>query len=43
MDDDSQHKVDDVDNGWGLVLNKFVRRVKLSESDGNTAMLTVKM
>ena len=43
MDDDSKHKVDETMDGC-LVLNKLGRRrVRLSQSDGNTAMLTVEM
>ena len=45
MDDDSEHKVDDLEDGDGcFTLNKLGRRrMKLCQSDGNTAMLTVKM
>ena len=43
-DDDSMHKVDDLDDGWCFILNKYGwRRVKLCQSDHNTAMLAVEM
>ena len=45
MDDDSEHKVVDSDDGWVLdsVYTGEEESDIVSESDGNTAMLTVKM
>ena len=45
MDDDSEHKVDDLDGGWVLGSESSGEEESeiVSESDGNTAVLTVKM
>ena len=45
MDDDSRHKVDDLDNGWVFDSAKIGQEESevVSESDGNTAVLTVEM
>ena len=45
MDDDSEHKVDDLDDGWVLNSERIREEESetVSESDGNTAVLTVEM
>ena len=44
MDYDSEHKVDDSDNGWVLHSKEIGEDSKIvPESDGNNTMLTVKM
>ena len=44
MDGDSEHKVDDWDDGWVLDSEQIgEEESEVSESDGNTAMLTVEM
>ena len=45
MDDDSKHKVDDLDNGWVLNSEQIGEEESdiVLENDGNTAVLTVKM
>ena len=44
MDDDSEHKVDDSDDGWVLDSEQIWKEESeiVSESDGNTAMLLLK-
>ena len=45
MDDDSEHKVDDSDDGW-VLYSEWIREEEsdiVPESDGHTAMLTVEM
>ena len=45
MNDDSEHKVDDPDDGWVLdseYIGEEEREV-VSESDGNTAVLPIEM
>ena len=44
-DDDSQHKVDDSDDGWVLNSEQIGEEESetVSESEGNTAMSTVEM
>ena len=45
MDDVSEHKVDDSDDGW-VLDPEWIGEEKsdtVSESDGNTVMLTIKM
>ena len=45
MDDDSRHKVDVLDNGWVFDSAKIGQEESevVSESDGNTALSSVKM
>ena len=45
MDDDSEHNVDDSDDGWALDSEWIGEEESevVSDSDGNTAMLTVEM
>ena len=45
MDDDSEHKVADSEDGWVLDCEWIGEEESdvVSESDGNTAMLTVEM
>ena len=44
MDGDSEHRVDDSDYGWLLDSRQIGEECEVvSDSDGNTAMLTVEM